>query len=72
MKRIFLALIIALFSTSGFAAGGKQRLGSEAIDEVYQLCQQLGAEDGTITVEQCTSPTNCVVIKVDCSLSDED
>ena len=77
MNRFLVALIIALISTSSFAAGGmnqlKKRLADDDITEVYQLCQQLGVDDGTtIEVEQCANEEHCVVIKVDCSLYDED
>lgn len=73
MKRFFFVLMIALFSTASFAEGLKQRLADPAITEVYQLCEQLGVEDGTtITVEQCTNPDRCIVIRVDCSLHDDE
>ena len=77
MKRFLAVLIIALISTSSFAAGGmvqwKNRLADDDITEVYQLCQQLGVEDGTtIEVEQCANEEHCVVIKVDCSLHDDE
>ena len=76
MKRFLAVLIIALMSTSSFAAGGmnqlKYRLADDDITEVYQLCEQLGVGDGTtIEVEQCANDEHCVVIKVDCSLYDE-
>ena len=77
MKRFLAVLVIALISTSSFAAGGmnqlKKRLADDDITEVYQLCQQLGVEEGTtIEVEQCANEEHCVVIKVDCSLHDEE
>ena len=73
MRRFLLVSIVALFSTAGFASGGQNRLGDVGITEVYQLCDQLGVEDGaTITVEQCANVDHCVVVKVDCSLHDED
>ena len=77
MKRFLVVLMSALISTSSFAAGGmnqlKKRLADDDITEVYQLCQQLGVDDGTtIEVEQCANEEHCVVIKVDCSLYDED
>ena len=77
MKRFLVALTIALMSTSSLAAGGmnqlKHRLADDDITEVYQLCQQLGVEDGTtIEVEQCANEEHCVVIKVDCSLHDDE
>lgn len=72
MKHFLLVLIIASFSTTAFAAGSKSRLGIEGTDEVFQLCEQLGATDGTtILVEQCTNEDNCIVIKVDCALTDD-
>ena len=70
MKGFVAALTIACFSTAAFGAGGKHRLAEDAIDEVYQLCQQLGAgERTTVTVEECVNEDSCVVIKVDCSLA---
>ena len=77
MKRFLAVLIIALVSTSSFAAGGmnqlKQRLADDDITEVYQLCDQLGVGEGTtIEVEQCANDEHCVVIKVDCSRQDEE
>lgn len=54
------------------ASGGKNRFGDDAIDEVYQLCQ--GIDEGTIEYEVCTGHDdgNCIVIRVDCSQSEDD
>ena len=69
MKRFLVALTMVFLTTAAFAEGGKMRSADEVIDEVHQLCQQVGAgERTTVTVEECVNE-GCILIKVDCSLA---
>lgn len=77
MKKIVVvaacAFLIAPTLVMASAGGGKQRYGDEDITELYQLCEQLGIEDGFVAVESCTGDNSlsCVTTKVDCSQSPE-
>ena len=73
-------LVVWLLPLVVAAQGGKQRYAEgsdQVVDEVNQLCQQLGVDGGTIEVSTCPPPGSevddgCVVTIVDCTRDDDD